>query len=54
MGDFFAAEDTDMIVMTTRGQSLDEVGTQGTGFGSVAMRVAEQSPVPVQLINPTA
>lgn len=49
-----AAEDTDMIVMTTRGQSLDEVGTQGTGFGSVAMRVAEQSPVPVQLINPTA
>ena len=45
-------EDVDMIVMTTRGQGLETAGRQDTGFGSVAMKVAEQSPVPVHLINP--
>ena len=47
-------EDVDMIVMATRGQSLDDVGVTGSNFGSVAMRVAEKSPVPVHLINPTS
>ncbi|MFW6055354.1 MAG: universal stress protein [Thermodesulfobacteriota bacterium] len=48
-----AEEDTDMIVMTTRGQGFEEAEKEKGGFGSVARKVAEQSPVPVHLINPT-
>lgn len=47
-----AEEDTDMIVMTTRGKGLEETGREDSGFGSVVRKVAEQSPVPVHLINP--
>jgi len=45
-------KDVDMIVMTTRGTGLETAGRSDSGFGSVAMKVAEQSPVPVTLINP--
>jgi len=46
------AEGVDMIVMSSRGQSYDSVGKLGSGFGSVAKKVAEESPVPVMLVNP--
>jgi len=42
----------DMIVMSSRGQSYDTVGRVGSGFGSVAKKVAEESPVPVVLVGP--
>ncbi|WP_027370946.1 universal stress protein [Desulfovermiculus halophilus] len=45
-------EGVDMIVLSSRGHSFDTVGTVGSGFGSVAKKVAEESPVPVVLINP--
>ncbi|MFO8031540.1 MAG: universal stress protein [Desulfohalobiaceae bacterium] len=45
-------EGVDMIVMSSRGQSFDAVGKVGSGFGSVAKKVAEESPVPVMLVNP--
>ena len=45
-------EGVDMIVMSSRGQSFDAVGRVGSGFGSVAKKVAEESPVPVVLVNP--
>lgn len=45
-------EGVDMIVMSSRGQSFDSVGKVGSGFGSVARKVAEESPVPVLLVNP--
>jgi nucleotide-binding universal stress UspA family protein len=47
-------EKADLIVMSSRGQTYDTVGKVGSGFGSVAKKVAEDSPVPVQLINPDA
>lgn len=40
------AEAVDMIVLTSRGE-----GRQ-TGFGHIARKVIESSPVPVQVINP--
>jgi nucleotide-binding universal stress UspA family protein len=46
------AEGVDMIVMSSRGQSYDSVGKMGSGFGSVAKKVAEEAPVPVLLVNP--
>ncbi len=52
--DMAKSEDVDMIVMTTKGQGLEAVGRSDSGFGSVAMKVAEQAPVPVHLINPDA
>ncbi|MDZ7759177.1 MAG: universal stress protein [Desulfovermiculus sp.] len=45
-------EGVDMIVMSSRGHSFDTVGRVGSGFGSVASKVAEESPVPVVLVNP--
>ncbi len=47
-------EEADLIVMSSRGQTYDTAGKVGSGFGSVAKKVAESSPVPVQLINPEA
>jgi nucleotide-binding universal stress UspA family protein len=47
-------EKADLIVMSSRGQTYDTVGKVGSGFGSVAKKVAEDSAVPVQLINPDA
>lgn len=45
-------EGVDMIVMSSRGQSFDAVGKVGSGFGSVAKKVAEETPVPLVLVNP--
>ena len=45
-------EDADMIVMATRGQSLDRSGERWSDLGSVATKVAANSPVPVVLVNP--
>lgn len=45
-------EGVDMIVMSSRGQSFDSVGRIGSGLGSVAQKVVEESPVPVVLVNP--
>ena len=47
-------EDVDMIVMTSRGHSFDQVGRPGSEFGKVAREVAKRSPVPVTLVNPEA
>ena len=45
-------EGVDMIVMSSRGQSFDSAGKVGSGFGGVAKKVAEESRVPVVLVNP--
>ncbi len=45
-------ESVDMIVITSRGQGLDQTGKMETNLGSVARKVANQSPVPVVLVNP--
>lgn len=45
-------EGVDMIVLSSRGQSYDSIGQIGSGLGSVAKKVAEESPVPVVLVNP--
>ena len=47
-------EVVDMIVMSSKGQSFDSVGRIGSGLGSVAQKVVEESPVPVVLIHPDA
>lgn len=44
-------EDADMIVMATRGQSLDRSGEKWSDLGSVAKKVVANSPVPVHLVN---
>lgn len=44
-------EGADMIVMATRGQSLDRTGEKWSDLGSVARKVAANSPVPVHLVN---
>ncbi len=44
-------EDADMIVMATRGQSYDRSGEQWSDLGSVARKVAANSPVPIHLVN---
>jgi nucleotide-binding universal stress UspA family protein len=47
-----AIENVDMIVLTSRGQGMKLAGKPGNYLGSVARKIADQSPVPVMLINP--
>ena len=45
-------ENVDMIVMTSRGQGLEQTGKPGGNLGSVALKISDQSPVPVVLVKP--
>lgn len=45
-------EQADLIVMTSRGRSLDKDPGETTGLGTVARKVLEQSTVPVQIVYP--
>lgn len=45
-------EKAGMIVMTSRGASLDRSPEETTGLGSVARKVLETSTIPVQIVYP--
>ncbi|MFP5222254.1 MAG: universal stress protein, partial [Acidobacteriota bacterium] len=45
-------EKADVIVMTSRGRSLDKEPGEATGLGTVARQVLEKSVVPVQIVYP--
>ena len=45
-------ENASLIVMTSRGHSLDREPGAATGLGSVARQVLERSTVPVQIVYP--
>jgi nucleotide-binding universal stress UspA family protein len=45
-------EQAGLVVMTSRGQSLDKDPAESTGLGSVARQVLEKSTVPVQIVYP--
>lgn len=45
-------ENASLIVMTSRGQSLDKEPGSAAGLGDTARRVLEQSAVPVQIVYP--
>lgn len=46
-------EKADLVVISTHGRTADEVDTLTPEFGSVAKKVITNSPVPVQLVNPS-
>lgn len=45
-------EQAGLVVMTSRGRSLDADPSRATGLGSVARTVLEKSTVPVQIVYP--
>ncbi|WP_300157034.1 universal stress protein [Solidesulfovibrio sp.] len=45
-------EKASLVVMTSRGQSLDKDPGAATGLGNVARQVLEKSRVPVQIVYP--
>lgn len=45
-------EKADMVVMTSHGRGHEGIDQKDPAFGSVALRVLKNSPVPVTLVNP--
>ena len=45
-------EKAKLVIMTSRGQSLDKDPAETTGLGFVARQVLEKSTVPVQIVYP--